>query len=197
MRVMDAGSPLDVLVSLCLGVALAAACGLRVFLPLLVAGAAARLGYWEVAGGMSWLASTPALVAFAVATVLELAAYLVPWLDNALDAIGAPVAVTAGTLLVAASLGEVSPLVRWTLAVVAGGGAAGAVHGLLAVLRKASSLATLGLANPAIGAAEGAGALLLAVFAVALPILAAATVLLAAGLLMALARSLAARRRVA
>lgn len=190
---MDATAAFDLLVSLCLGVALAAACGLRVFVPLLVAGVAARLGYLEVGGGMGWLASTPALVTFAAATVLELAAYLVPWLDNTLDAAGAPVAMTAGTLLVAATLGDVSPLVRWTLALVAGGGAAGAVHGSLALVRKLSSVATLGLANPVIAAAEAAGALFVAVAAVVVPLLAAGLVLIFAGLLARRRCSVAAR----
>jgi hypothetical protein len=36
---------------------------------------------------MTWLGSDAALVAFATALVVEIGAYYVPWLDNALDTI--------------------------------------------------------------------------------------------------------------
>lgn len=183
--------------SLCLGVALAAACGLRVFLPLLLVGSAARLGYVTVSGGMEWLSSTPALLALAAATVLEISAYFVPWLDNALDAAGAPVAIAAGTILAAAVLGETSPLLRWTLATVAGGGAAAAVHGSLAVVRKLSSVATLGLANPLVAAGEAVAALLMVVIAIALPLLTVGGLLVALGLLLRRASTIGWRRRQA
>ncbi len=181
---MTGEATFDLLVSLCLGVALAAACGLRVFLPLLLVGAAARFGLLRLSGGMEWLGSTPALAAFSVATVLELLAYFTPWLDNFLDAVGAPVAVAAGTILAASVLTEVSPLVRWTLAAVAGGGAAAAVHGSLALVRKLSSLATLGLANPLLAAGEAVAALVVVVMAIAVPLLAVGALLLAVGLLL-------------
>jgi hypothetical protein len=192
---MEGASAFDLVLSVCLGVALAAACGLRVFVPLLVASVAAKLGYLHVSAGMEWLASTPAIVAFAAATLLEIGAYFVPWLDNVLDAAGAPVAVAAGTVLAASALGDVSPLVRWTVAVVAGGGAAGAVHGSLALVRKLSSLTTLGLANPLIAAAEAATALFVAVTAVAMPMLALGILLILIGLALRLGRSVTGHRR--
>lgn len=194
---METVAAFDVVLSICLGVALAAACGLRVFLPLLVASAAAKLGYFHVSGGMDWLSSTPALVAFAAATALEIGAYFVPWLDNVLDAAGAPVAVVAGTVLAASALGDVSPLVRWTVAVVAGGGAAGAVHGSLAVVRKLSSLTTLGFANPLIAVAEAATAFFVAVTAVAMPMLAVGLLLVLAGLVLRLVLGARERRQSA
>ena len=194
---VEGAATFEFLVSLCLGVALAAACGLRVFLPLLLVGSAARLGYVTVSGGMEWLSSTPALLALAAATVLEISAYFVPWLDNALDAAGAPVAIAAGTILAAAVLGETSPLLRWTLATVAGGGAAAAVHGSLAVVRKLSSVATLGLANPLVAAGEAVAALLMVVIAIALPLLTVGGMVVALGLLLRRASTIGWRRRQA
>src|SRR5439155_16825768 len=86
------------LVSIALGLGLSAACGFRVFVPLLAVSAAANLGYVQVSPGFSWMATTPALVAFGTATALEVAAYYVPWLDNFLDAVATPAAVLAGVI---------------------------------------------------------------------------------------------------
>ncbi len=180
----------DLLWHAMMGIALAAAAGLRIFMPLLVLSIAAVTGEVELAGGLAWIGTVPALVVFAVATVVEIAAYFIPWVDNALDWLGAPLAVTAGTLLVASTLGEADPLLRWVLAVVAGGGTAGAVHGVLALLRKLSSLTTGGLGNPVLATGEAGGSLVAALLAVALPLV---TLLLLAVVLALLLRR--ARRR--
>jgi hypothetical protein len=118
----------DALIAILAGLALSAATGFRVFVPLLFAGSAARLGYLELTPDMAWLGSDTALVALATATVLEVSAYYVPWLDNLLDTVATPTAVVAGVIAWAAVTPELSPLLRWTLAVVAGGGAAGVVQ---------------------------------------------------------------------
>jgi hypothetical protein len=172
---------MDTLLSLALGVGLAAACGFRVFVPLLVAGAAARLDYISLHGGFAWLESDPALLAFGAATLLEIAAYYVPWLDNLLDGAAGPLAVTAG-VLVAAAVVEGDPLLRWTLAVVAGGGAAAGVQFLTTAARALSSAATAGFGNWIVSTVEALGALLLSVLAVAVPLLAAAAALLVLGI---------------
>lgn len=179
----------EVVLSVCLGLGLAAAAGFRIFVPPLVLSAASMLGLVKLAPGLGWLGTWPALLAFGVAVVAEISAYYVPWLDNLLDALGAPLAVGAGILLLAAPLGNVSPVTRWTLAVLAGGAAAGGVHISLALLRKASSLATGGLANWLVATGEAVAAFSLAVLAIVLPLLAVACVLLA----LALARRLARR----
>ncbi len=154
------------------GIALAAACGLRVFLPLLVMSAAAHTGHFTPAEGFAWLGATPALIALGVATTVEIAAYHLPWLDHLLDAAGAPLAATAGVIALAAATDALPPFLRWTLAVVAGGGVAGLFHGLTAAVRLGSTFATGGLANPVFAGVESAGALMIAVAALALPVLA-------------------------
>jgi hypothetical protein len=154
------------------GVALAAACGLRVFLPLLVMSAAAHTGHFAPAGDFAWLGTTPALIALAVATTVEIAAYHVPWLDHLLDVAGAPLAATAGVIALAATTAALPPFLRWSLAVVAGGGVAGLFQTLTATTRLGSTLATGGLANPVFAGVESAGALTIAVAALALPVLA-------------------------
>ena len=169
---------METLLGIFAGLALSAAVGFRVFVPLLFTGAAARFGYLELTSDMTWLASDAALVALATATLLEVAAYYVPWLDNLLDAIAAPAAVGAGVITWAAVTPELSPLLRWTLAIVAGGGAAGLVQAGTTLLRLHSSAFTAGLGNPVVATGELAGAAALSVLAVLAPVLAAGLVVL-------------------
>jgi len=177
---MSGPGDLDVARNVALGVALAAACGLRIFLPLTVVSAASLLGWVRLAGDLSWIGSGAALTVFGVATLLELAAYHVPWLDNVLDHLGAPVAVGAGTLMAASLLPAGDPLLRWAVAAIAGGGAAGVVHLSLAALRHVSSLTTGGLANPLLAFAEAIGALVVSLAALLAPLVALAALLLIA-----------------
>jgi len=160
------------------GLALSTAAGLRVFVPLLLTGLAGRLGYLKLAPGMTWLASDAALVAFATATALEVGAYYVPWLDNLLDAVATPAAITAGVITSAAVTPELSPLLRWTLAIVAGGGAAGLVQVGTALLRLKSSAFTAGAGNHLMATGELLGSLVLSALGLLAPLLAAAVAVL-------------------
>ncbi|MFN7962890.1 MAG: DUF4126 domain-containing protein [Thermoanaerobaculia bacterium] len=156
------------LVSVCLGIGLAAACGFRIFLPFLVMSLAAKAGYLTLTGSFAWIGSTPALIVFAVATGLEIAAYYIPWLDHFLDTLAAPVAIAAGVIATASVATGMDPMLKWSLAVIAGGGAAGAMHGLTSVLRGASTLATGGLANFLVATGEALVSFLLSATAIVL-----------------------------
>ena len=163
---------METLVEICLGVSLAAACGLRVFVPPLVMGIMVRLGVLHLAGGAAWMAGTPALVALGVATLLEVTAYHVPWLDNALDLMAGPIAILAGIAVSFAVLSNEDPLVRWTLALVAGGGAAAGVQAVTTLARHVSSLTTGGLLHPVLAFAEAFLPFTLSVLAILLPLVA-------------------------
>lgn len=176
---MDLENVLGILI----GVGLAAACGFRVFVPLLVMGAAARLGWFDPSPGFAWLAATPALVAFGAATALEVLAAHVPWVDHALDVVAAPLAIGAGALTMAGALGEASPLLRWSLALIAGGGTAGLFHGLNAALRVGSTATTAGFGNPLFATIETAGSFVLAAIAVLVPLAGVAVGILVAALI--------------
>ena len=182
---------MEILFSVLLGIGLSSAAGFRVFVPLLITSLASRFGVLEVTESFSWLGSTPALIVFGVATAVEIAAYYVPWVDNALDAIAAPSATLAGVVLTAAVLTDVDPAVRWTLAILAGGGSATVFQGLTTGLRQLSSLTTLGLGNPVVATGEAALSTALALLAIAVPV---AAVLLVALLLWLIARRLRRRR---
>src|SRR5207253_9521274 len=116
---------METFLSLLVGIGLSAACGFRVFVPLLLVSIASHAGHLHLSHGFEWMGSDAALIAFATATVLEVAGYYVPWVDNLLDTISSPAAVIAGTVVAASVAADMSPFLKWTLAAIAGGGIAG------------------------------------------------------------------------
>ena len=155
-----------------IGIGLAAACGFRVFVPLLVVSIATNAGYITLSPGFEWIGSQPVLIALVVATVLEVLAYSIPWLDNLLDTLATPAAVVAGTVIAAAFITGMDPWLQWALSVIAGGGAAAVIQGMTVMLRGSSTLTTGGVANPAIAAAETGGAMTASALALLAPVLA-------------------------
>ncbi len=169
---------MEILLSVGLGVGLAAACGFRVFLPVLVMGGAARAGALDLAEGFEWMAETPALLALGVAAICEIGAYYVPWLDNILDAAAMPAALTAGVVVAAANVETATPLVGWALAAVAGGTAAAVVQTGTTLLRGVSTMTTAGIGNPLVSTGEAASAAGLSLLAITMPALALGAVAL-------------------
>jgi hypothetical protein len=184
---------IEYLFGLALGIGLSAACGFRIFVPLLVMSAAARGGFLALAPGFEWLGSNEMLVTFAVATVLEIIAYYIPWVDNLLDTLTTPASVIAGTVVTASVIADVDPWLRWTLALIAGGGAAGLVQASTVALRGLSSMATGGLGNFLVSTAELFGAIITSVMAVLFPVVAVVFVVI---LLAAMAGRLSRRNRI-
>lgn len=171
-------SPLDIALSIALGIALAAAVGFRVFLPLLVVSVAAHTGHLHLSESFAWLASMPAVTMLAVAASVEVLGYYIPAVDNLLDTITTPSAIIAGTVVSAAVMTDLPPLVKWTTAIIAGGGAAGVTQAVTALLRAKSTALTGGIGNPIIATGELGGALLLPVLAIAAPFIALGAALL-------------------
>jgi hypothetical protein len=166
---------METVFSILIGLGLAAACGFRVFVPLLIMSLASRAGVGQLVLGpnFAWIGSTPALLTFSAATILEIAGYYIPWVDNLLDTIATPTAVIAGILVTASAMTtDVSPFLKWTLAVVAGGGTTAAFQGITSVTRHISSFTTGGLGNPVLATAEAGGAAMLSVLAITLPVIA-------------------------
>jgi Domain of unknown function (DUF4126) len=162
-------NPVDLLLPVSLGVGLAAAAGFRVFLPLLAMGVAVKAGYLPITEGFNWIATTPALLMLAVAAVAEIIAYYIPVFDNLLDGLATPTAIGAGVAMTYAVIGDVDPMLKWTLAIIAGGGAAAATQGATTVLRGASTVTTAGLGNHAVATGELFGAVLMSLLAIIFP----------------------------
>jgi len=186
---------MDTLLSILIGLGLSAACGFRVFVPLLVMSLASRasVGHLDLGSGFAWIGSTPALIAFSVATGLEIAGYYIPWVDNLLDAVATPAAIVAGIVVTASAAGDMSPFLRWSLAILAGGGTAAIFQGITATARQISSFTTGGLGNPVVATVEAGGSAILSVLSITLPVVA---VLIVFGLLFFGVRRLLFRRPV-
>lgn len=162
---------METVLSICVGIGLSAACGFRVFVPLLIMSIASLSGHLTLAHGFAWIGTYPALLSLSVATCLEIAGYYIPWLDHLLDTLATPASVVAGTIVTASSVGEMSPFLKWTLAVIAGGGAAGLVQGATVMTRAVSTTTTGGLANPLVSTLELLGATLTSVLALVAPVI--------------------------
>lgn len=160
---------MEPLLSICVGIGLAAACGFRVFVPLLVMSIASLSGHLTLGPGFQWIGTYPGLIAFSVATILEIAGYYVPWVDHMLDTVATPAAVVAGTVVAASMMGDLSPFLRWTLAVIAGGGAAGLVQSGTVLTRALSTTSSGGLANPLVATGELGFSLLTSILALIKP----------------------------
>jgi hypothetical protein len=186
---------METLLSVLVGIGLAAACGFRVFVPFLIVSIAAMSGHLELAGGFEWIGTWYALVAFAVASGLEVASYWVPWLDNALDLIATPAAVVAGTVIAASVVTDLSPFLRWSLAVIAGIGVAGVVQNATVALRGASTVTTGGIGNPVVSTAELGGSVATSVLSIAVPVIAVSLVALVVFVLVTRMRRFARRGR--
>jgi hypothetical protein len=168
----------DIVLSVVLGIVLAAATGFRVFLPALIASAAAYTGHLPLGEGFAWLGTPAALTMLGVAAVVEVAAYYVPGVDNLLDTLSTPAAFIAGTVLSAAVMTDLPPVVKWAAAIIAGGGAAGLTQGVISILRANSTVFTGGLGNSTVATAELGGALAVPLLALAAPFVALALVIL-------------------
>jgi len=184
---------LEGLISVAIGLGLAAACGFRVFTPLLIAGIAAHYGQLPLAGGFAWLGTTPALIAFGSATLLEIGAYYLPWLDHALDVIATPAAVMAGMIAAASVVTDLPPLLKWTVTIIGGGGAAGLIQAATVLLRLKSTALTGGLGNPVVATAEAAGSVIASIVAIVLPLVAVAVLIVGIVLVLRLRSSVTPR----
>ena len=157
---------LQLILSLSLGLGLAAACGFRVFIPPLMMGLASRSDLYELEGDFVWVGETWAIGVFAIATLAEIGGYYIPWIDNLLDTIATPAAIIGGIFVTSASLeGETNPAMQWILAVIAGGSTAGVIQIGTVATRAVSTGTTGGLGNPVVSTLEAIASIVCVVLA--------------------------------
>jgi hypothetical protein len=135
----------ETILSFLLGIGLSAAVGFRVFVPMLIVSLASMAGVIQLAPGFQWMGTPVAALVFAVATLIELLGFLVPWLSNALDSIATPAAT------------------------IAGGGVALTVQGATVVTRVVAAGSTGGVANPIVAILEAIGALVVTITTIVIP----------------------------
>lgn len=167
----------DTIISIFLGIGLATSVGFRVFLPLFALSLAAYLGVWELNENWQWIGSMAALITLGVATLVEIFAYFIPWVDNALDSLAIPLAALAGTAVMVSTVSDLDPVITWSLAIMAGGGTATAIKGANATGRLASTATTGGIANPLVSTVETGTAIVVSTASILVPPLAAILVI--------------------
>lgn len=167
----------DLFLPVIIGVGLSAAVGFRIFVPFLTLSIFSLLGYINLSSGFEWIGTYPALIAFGIATILEIIAYFIPWFDNILDIVAVPVSIIAGSLVMGSVLADFSPFLKWSLSIIAGGGLAGSIQSATGLLRTGSTTTTGGLANPVISTTEAGMSITLSTLAILIPILAFALIL--------------------
>ena len=168
----------ETIISIFLGIGLAASVGFRIFLPLFALSLASYFGVWELNGNWQWIGSVAALVTLGVATFVEIFAYFIPWVDNLLDSFAVPLAAIAGTAVMVSTVAGLDPVVTWSLAIIAGGGTATAIKGANATGRLASTATTGGLANPLVSTVETGTALVVTTASLFVPVLAVILVII-------------------
>jgi len=170
--------PYSLGLALLAGIALAAASGLRAFLPLLALGLAARFTHLELQPSLAWLTGDLALVALGAATVIEIAGDKIPAVDHVLDVLATFVRPVTATV---AAYGL---LVHWPtpwaqiLAVLLGGSAL-VLHAAKAKTRLGSTVVSGGAANPFLSVIEDGVSFALVAVAFLAPLLVALVLLLA------------------
>jgi hypothetical protein len=174
----------ETIVSFLLGIGLSAAVGFRVFVPMLLVSLTSMAGWITLSPGFEWMGTPVAALVFGMATLAELLAFLVPWISNALDSIATPAATIAGVIMMAAVLTEMSPIARWALAIIAGGGVALTVQGATVVTRAAAAGATGGAASPIVGLVEAIGALVITITTIVIPAIMGTLILIVVFLLL-------------
>jgi hypothetical protein len=179
----------EALLSLAIGIGLAAATGMRVFVPLLVLGVTARMDWINLSAGFQWLSSWPAIIALGIAAALEIGAYYLPVIDNFLDLVAGPLAVMAGIVATAAVITDLPPLVRWSVAIVAGGATAGVVQTVMSVVRLKSTTLTAGFGNFIVSTFELMASLAASLIAILAPVIAIFVVIGLLVVFLALTRS--------
>ncbi len=159
----------ETVISIFLGIGLAASVGFRVFLPLFALSLAAYFDYWELNETWQWIGSLAAVITLGVATLVEIATYYIPFVDNLLDSIAIPLATVAGTAVMVSTVADLSPVVTWTLAIIAGGGTAATIKTASGATRLTSSVSTAGLGNPLVTTIETGSSIVMTLMSLFLP----------------------------
>jgi hypothetical protein len=185
-----------ILLHVALGASLASCTGLRAFLPLFLVGLAARFGvHLPLNESFAWLSSTPALIAFGSASVLELLGDKFPAVDHVLDTCGTVVRPVAGILAVACILNKLPPLYAVAVGLILGAPISFGFNALKGGTRALSTVFTLSSLNPLLSFIEDAIVVAVTVLSFLLPIIAMGIMIILAITLYRLLKNAKGRRR--
>ena len=170
----------SMIVAIVMGISLSACCGFRVFSPLFITSISGYCGLLPITIGpeFSWIFSFYTMIFLGVATITEMFAYFIPWVDNALDLIATPAAVIAGGFASFVMMSDLPPFVQWGVAIVGGSGGAGLIQTSTAGIRVGSTAMTGGFANSIVTFFENFAAIILPIIAVIAPFVAIVLIIL-------------------
>lgn len=163
---------METVLSIFLGIGLSASVGFRVFLPLFALSLASYFNVWELNESWLWIGSTTAVITLGIATVVEIIAYYIPVIDNLLDTIAIPLATIAGTAVMVSTVADLSPVITWALAIIAGGGTATAIKSSASTTRLGSTVSTGGIGNPVVSTIETGTSIVMSIVSIFIPVMA-------------------------
>jgi hypothetical protein len=165
--------------ALLMGFSLAATCGLRAFLPLLIISIGAKAGIITLSQSFDWMQSWPALICFGSATLIEIVGDKFPVVDHFLDSIGIVIRPVAGALAATSLIQGLDPLTTLVIGIIMGSAIAGVTHTIKASTRLASTAFTAGIANPLLSLLEDVATFFTGALSLVLPWITAIAVVVA------------------
>jgi hypothetical protein len=151
------------------GVGLSSVAGVRAYLPLALAGIFARLGLFELPAPFDLLGDWLVIGVLLALALVESGLDKIPALDSVLDIVQTPIRIVAGAVLFSAAL-QAGLSVEAIPELAAGGGIAGVVAVLKAVLRPSANVASAGVSAPFLSAFEDVVALVGGTLAIVVPL---------------------------
>ncbi|MCX6647275.1 MAG: DUF4126 domain-containing protein [bacterium] len=170
---------IEIIFALLMGFSLAATCGLRAFLPLLIISLGAKAGFITLSSGFDWMASWPAIIVFGTATILEILGDKVPTVDHILDAGGTIVRPIAGAVAASSLIQGMNPLMTMVVGIIIGATIAGIVNAIKGTVRGLSTAVTGGIANPVVSIVEDGATALTGVLSLVVPYITAVGIIVA------------------
>ena len=187
---------MSMIIAILIGIGLSASAGFRVFIPPLITSIAAKASWITLATQFEWVGSTPALIAFSIAAILEISSYYIPVIDNAMKAIATPASIVSGILLTASLVWDVDPLLKWSVSVLGGGGIATITHLMTLFIRGTSTIVTGGIGNILVSILEGISAIALSILSLLFPFAVIIAIVVILWMFFKTIRSLKRRRKV-
>ncbi len=152
------------------GIGLSSVSGVRAYLPLALVGIFARFGLFELPRPFDVLDNWLVIMVLLALAFVESGLDKIPALDSVLDVIQTPVRVAAGAVLFSAAL-EAGLGVDAIPELLAGGGIAGTVAVLKAILRPSANATSAGVSAPFLSTFEDVVAVVGGILAVLVPLL--------------------------
>ena len=154
---------LTTILSLFLGIGLAASSGFKVFLPLFLTSFLAFLDFdlISITEDVVWLKNPIVLFVIGIFTILEISIYFIPFVDNRMDKVKVPLSFITGALVMKATFMLSSSSAGWIISFVFGGFLAMFFSYICAIVRRITTITTRGAGNFLVNIAELSVVLLL------------------------------------